>query len=154
MIKKNVLLKILVLFIILTCRPYPDGQYYYPGDKVSHSVNGVSFNITYIPGGQFKLGSTDPEMTITKGYWLAETEVPQELWEAVMGSNPSYFKGPTYLPDSTETQAKRPVECVTWYDAIEFCNKLSELDGKSPFYTITGITRSGNNIYRCNRKRA
>ena len=54
-------------------------------------------------------------MTLTQGYWLGKTEVTQAQWEALMGSNPSNFKG-----------ADRPVEQVSWSDAKEFCAKLTE----------------------------
>ena len=53
--------------------------------------------------------------------------VTQVLWESVMGFNPSHFKG-----------ANRPVEQVSWYDCIEFCNKLSEKNGLDPVYIIDG----------------
>ena len=54
-------------------------------------------------------------MTLTKGYWLGKTEVTQGQWEALMGSNPSNFKG-----------ADGPVEQVSWEDAMQFCRKLTE----------------------------
>jgi formylglycine-generating enzyme required for sulfatase activity len=58
-----------------------------------------------------------------------------------MGINPSYFHGGTGRePAPGEVQERRPVEMVTWFDAIEFCNKLSDLEGLTPVYTITGRT--------------
>ena len=62
-------------------------------------------------------------------FLLGETEITQELYELVMGYNPSSFKG-------KKDSSQRPVEAVTWYDAIMFCNKLSELLGKNPYYDI------------------
>lgn len=53
------------------------------------------------------------------------TEVTQAFYQFVMGENPSKFKG-----------ANNPVECVSWYDAILFCNKVSEICGLKPFYSI------------------
>ena len=64
-----------------------------------------------------------------KNFSMMKTEVTQKLYEAVMGSNPSYFKG-----DNT------PVERVSWYDAIYFCNKLSEKFGFTPVYAVDGKT--------------
>ena len=58
-------------------------------------------------------------VTLTEDYYMGETEVTQELWEAVMGSNPSYFKGKNL-----------PVEQVTWNDCQQFINKLNEQTGK------------------------
>jgi formylglycine-generating enzyme required for sulfatase activity len=57
------------------------------------------------------------KVRITKPYWLAATVTTQEQYDRVMGTNPSHFRG----------HAKRPVENVSWYDAVEFCRRLSEL---------------------------
>jgi formylglycine-generating enzyme required for sulfatase activity len=57
---------------------------------------------------------------------------------AMCGSVPR-IAGEGKLPETGETQEKRPVEQVSWYDAIAFCNKLSIRDGKTPAYTVTGI---------------
>ena len=59
-------------------------------------------------------------MTLTKPYYLGETEVTQAQWQAVMGNNPSRCQG-----DS------RPVEQVSWNDAMAFCKKLND-QGKAP----------------------
>lgn len=75
-----------------------------------------------IPGRDFEMG---------------RYQVTQELYEAVMDWNPSKFNSNA---DSGETQAQRPVEYVSWYDAIYFCNKFSELCGLEPVYTVDGET--------------
>ncbi|EID85133.1 hypothetical protein MSI_13900 [Treponema sp. JC4] len=62
-------------------------------------------------------------------FCIAKTEVTQEFYEAVMGENPSQAKG-----------AKLPVESVSWYDSLVFCNKLSLLLGKTPCYKVKGST--------------
>ena len=59
-------------------------------------------------------------------YRIGESEVTQELWQAVMGNNPSYFQGTGKLPASGEVQEKRPVESVSWYACIAFCNELTK----------------------------
>ena len=56
---------------------------------------------------------------------MGTTQVTQKLWTAVMGYNPSHFKGDNL-----------PVENVSWYDAIEFCNRLSRIDGLKEAYTV------------------
>jgi formylglycine-generating enzyme required for sulfatase activity len=60
-----------------------------------------------------------------------------------MGNNPSSFAS---NPAADEIQGKRPVDTVTWFDAVMFCNKLSEREGLILFYTITDITMHSNNI--------
>ena len=64
-----------------------------------------------------------------KTFSMMNTEVTQKLYTAIMGSNPSCFKGDN-----------NPVECVSWYDAIYFCNKLSEKFGFTPVYSVDGET--------------
>jgi formylglycine-generating enzyme required for sulfatase activity len=89
-----------------------------------------------IQGGTFMMGSPASEknrqdsegpqhqVTISKSFWLGKYEVTQKEWVAVMGSNPSSFKG-----DSL------PVEQVSWYDAIDYCNKRSAKEGLTAAYT-------------------
>ncbi len=65
--------------------------------------------------------------------YVMKTEVPQGLYKAVTGMNPSEFKGNDY----------RPVEQVSWYDAVKFCNLLSERQGLKPCYSVNGSTNAG-----------
>ena len=95
-------------------------------------VNGVSFNMIHVEGGTFTMGATPeqgddaydwekPAHQVTlSSYYIGETEVTQALWEAVMGSNPSYFKG-----------SEHPVERVSWDDCQTFIRKLNTLTGKT-----------------------
>ncbi|MDR0598745.1 MAG: SUMF1/EgtB/PvdO family nonheme iron enzyme [Treponema sp.] len=70
---------------------------------------------------------------------MSKYEVTQEEWWEVMGSSPSYFKGDDL-----------PVEMVSWYDTVEYCNKRSELEGLTPAYTIDKTRRdpSNKNIWK------
>ena len=77
-----------------------------------------------IPGGA-DWGVPPPNEDLMVGKYL----VTQLLWESVMGSNPSYFKG-----------TSRPVEMVSWLDCIEFCNKLSEMEGLEKVYSTNAPT--------------
>ena len=109
-----------------------------PSANPSFTVNGVSFTMIAVEGGTFKMGaqSSDyggdnydtvayskesPVHDVTlSSYYIGETEVTQELWEAVMGSTPYYSSYP-----------QRPVERVSWNDCQEFITKLNELTGEN-----------------------
>ena len=95
------------------------------------TVDGVSFKMIAVEGGTFLMGSPEsdteayddekPQHEVTlSNYYIGETEVTQELWEAVMGSNPSSFVG-----------ANLPVEKVSWNDCQEFIGKLNAQTGKT-----------------------
>ncbi len=90
--------------------------------------------VTVIPAGK-KANLDDfagtPGTQVINAYKIAKHEVTQELYMAVMGTNPSEFKN---NPADGEVQEKRPVENVSWEDAVKFCNKLSELMGLTPCY--------------------
>jgi formylglycine-generating enzyme required for sulfatase activity len=108
-----------------------------PGSQLTRTINSVNVPFRYVPAGSFQRDSGPANISIiTRGYWMGETEVTQELFQAVMGINPSSF---TSGPDAGETQNRRPVENVNWYDAIAFCNKLSLADGKEPVYSVSGV---------------
>ena len=77
------------------------------------------------------------QVTISSGFWMGVYPVTQEEWERVTGSNPSYFSD---SPAAGETQGRRPVDNVSWYDALVFANRLSILEGLSPAYSIEGKT--------------
>jgi uncharacterized repeat protein (TIGR02543 family) len=121
-----------------------------------------------IPSGRFNLGSpeNEPGRFANEGtqravdmsaFLMGKFEVTQEQYEAVMGkdNNPSDFDGrsPGKEAADWEEQGKRPVESVSWYEAIVFCNKLSIAEGLSPAYSIAGekdpavwIENNGNTI--------
>ena len=95
------------------------------------TVNGVEFTMIKVSGGTFQMGATTeqgsdagsderPVHQVTlSDYFIGETEVTQELWQAVMGSNPSYFK----------TSNQLPVEQVSWVRCQTFITKLNQLTG-------------------------
>jgi len=104
-----------------------------------------------IPAGSFLMGSpeTEPDrdtdeaqhdVRITRPFYLGVHEVTQAQYEAVMGSNPSRFAATGTGKDKVAGQStgQHPVETVSWLDAVKFCNKLSELEGFTPFYEIDG----------------
>lgn len=90
------------------------------------TVNGVTFKMVRVEGGTFTMGSNaqDYEMPAHKvtlsSYLIGETEVTQELWQAVMGNNPSFFAA----------DLQNPVENVSWNDCQTFITKLNQITGK------------------------
>ncbi|MCH2050480.1 MAG: bifunctional serine/threonine-protein kinase/formylglycine-generating enzyme family protein [Trichodesmium sp. ALOHA_ZT_67] len=92
--------------------------------------NGVSLEMVKIPGGRFLMGSPDTEAKRDSDegpqhhvdvpeFWMGKYVVTQQQWQAIMGNDPSHFKG-----------KNRPVECVSWNNATEFCQKLSKKTGR------------------------
>ena len=102
------------------------------GNSIMTLNGNVIFKMIAVEGGTFQMGATSeqgsdayddesPVHSVTlSDYHIGETEVTQELWQAVMGSNPSYFSYP-----------QRPVEYVSWNDCQTFISKLNELTGKN-----------------------
>ncbi len=123
-----------------------------PKDK-TYTVGSVSFTMKGIDAvtngllGHADYSNNPVHTASISAYRIGETEVTQELWQAVMGNNPSYFQGTGKPPAVGETQAKRPVEMVNWYQAIAFCNKLSLKCGLECCYTVSGITDWENLAY-------
>jgi formylglycine-generating enzyme required for sulfatase activity len=92
---------------------------------------------TFLMGGDTN-GRENPDelpmhMVHVTGFYMGRYQVTQSQYEALVGSNPSSF---TIGPDAP----RRPVERVTWYDCVEFCNKLSIMSGLTPVYTISQRT--------------
>jgi formylglycine-generating enzyme required for sulfatase activity len=94
----------------------------------------LSKEMVHVPAGEFMMGGLDElrgednefprhRVVFTNGVLVGKYAVTQVLWESVMGSNPSMFKG-----------ANRPVEQVNWFDCLVFCNALSKQEGFAPIY--------------------
>ena len=101
-------------------------------DSAATPVESVEADMVLVDGGSFFMGSRNNEDNETPvhevsvdSYYLLNTEVTQKLYRDVMGTNVSHFKGDEH-----------PVEEVSWYDAVIFCNKLSVLAGLEPVYTL------------------
>ena len=103
------------------------------GSYITCSIGNVSFTMKHVTGGTFTMGATSEQGSEAYGnekpahqvtlsdYYIGETEVTQELWQTVMGSNPSRFTG----------NLQRPVEQVSWNDCQVFIKKLNQLTGKT-----------------------
>jgi formylglycine-generating enzyme required for sulfatase activity len=117
--------------------------------------------MAHIPAGTFTMGSPVGEpgrvggnaelqhqVTLTKNFFIGIYAITQEQYAAVMTGNanglnatPSWYSS---SPADGEVQARRPVERVSWYDTLVFCNRLSILEGLTPVYSINGSTNPAN----------
>jgi formylglycine-generating enzyme required for sulfatase activity len=99
----------------------------------THTIQSINYKMVYISHGTFMMGSPSSEanrysnerqhkVTLTKGFYMGVTEVTQGQWKAVMGNNPSRFKGDN-----------RPVEQVSWNDCKEFIRKLNRHEGGNKY---------------------
>ncbi len=95
-----------------------------------------------LPPGELMMGAPDDEpgrapvaegpvgaVRISRAFWLKETEVTQQEWQEVMEGAPSHF---------SHCGSDCPVEQVSWWDAVAFCNELSRREGLEPCYELTG----------------
>ena len=109
-------------------KPTPPGPKPEAGKTLEKSIG---MKLLLIPAGEFQMGSPESDadayedekpqhlVRITQPFYLGVTEVTQEQYERVMGTNPSNFKG-----------SQLPVEMVSWEEAVEFCRKLSAKEGR------------------------
>jgi len=132
--------------------------------RVSTST-GMTFAV--IEHGEFSMGTPQDQyprqgdqtphlVRITRSFLLGTHEVTQKQYEQVMKVNPSGFAaaraGNEQKPDPVADKVNGmetgdfPVEQASWFDAIAFCNQLSENEGLLPFYTLDNITREGDSI--------
>lgn len=96
-------------------------------------VGGDKFKDAYSNAGVFVAGRSVAIST----FWICDHEVTQAEYQNVMGTNPSICSS---SPAAGETQENRPVEKVSWYDALVYCNKKSIAERLEPCYTINGKT--------------
>lgn len=134
--KRNLLLSILLTLVIL----FPINAFAVEGIQ-----DGIEMEdgFALIRGGTFQMGSpaSEPERnsdeiqhSVTIGdFYMAKTEVSQEDYQAVMGINPSVTKGDNL-----------PVTNITWYDAIQYCNRRSVSEGLTPCYSVSDTTVTWN----------
>jgi formylglycine-generating enzyme required for sulfatase activity/serine/threonine protein kinase len=113
-------------------------------------INSIGMKLALIPAGEFLMGAPDSQrnaqndekpqhrVRITRPFYLGVTEVTHGQYRAVTGADPSFFKGSDDLP----------VEQVSSFEAIRFCNALSEKEGLKRFYKYGPWGASGNDGYR------
>lgn len=101
--------------------------------EISKSID----NMILVEGGKFKntksrFASSNKKV---ESFYIGKNEVTQQEWKEIMENNPSQFKGDDL-----------PVENVTWYDCIEYCNKRSQREGLERYYNIDKDNRDKKNI--------
>jgi formylglycine-generating enzyme required for sulfatase activity len=107
-------------------------------------------DMVYIPGGTFTMGSPNGEpgkgtneaqhKVTLSGFWMKKYEVTQNDWLMLMDSNPSTFK--TAVAGEDGTPGLLPVDGVSWYAALKYCNELSKVEGLQPVYKINNSTNT------------
>jgi formylglycine-generating enzyme required for sulfatase activity len=99
----------------------------------------VSDNLVFVAGGAFRNSKSAfyQQPATIPGFYIGKYEVTQQEWQQVMGYNPSAFKG-NHLP----------VETVSWYNCVEYCNQRSIKEGLAPYYQINKekIDPNNNNV--------
>ena len=112
-------------------------------------TNSIGMKLRLIPAGEFMMGSpatesdrrdneTQHRVSITKPFYMGVTEVTQEQYQKVMGTNPSGFQGP-----------QNPIERVTWADAVEFCRKLSAMPAEKTAGHVYRLPTEAEWEYAC-----
>ncbi len=119
-------------------------------------VADLGYSMVEIPAGSFQMGSDpsssprDPDETphsveISRPYLLGATEVSQQLWTEVMGRNPVPAGVRTWNGSNKKDRCasfglgpELPVQCISWFDAVQFCNVLSQMEGLRPAYQLSG----------------
>ena len=119
----------------------------------------TGLRLVIIEAGEFTMGSPEAEadrrdderqhtVRIKQTFLIGTREVTQAQYQQVIGRNPSWFshhgEGKDKIGD--KPTGRFPVESVTWFDALEFCNRLSKLDGLAPYYRLEAIERHEGKI--------
>ncbi len=106
--------------VILTDKTPADGDISMPGKKPGQRAvkkfDDIEYKFRWCPPGEaYFMRTGSPDVVVTNGFWMLETEVTQQMYNSIMEKNPSFFKGDN-----------NPVEQVSWNDAQEFCRTLSD----------------------------
>jgi len=122
-----VVLAVVLLMVIAGCSssdPIPPPA---SGDYTSANIG----TLKYVPAGSFQRDSTSTNISTVSAFRMSEYEITRAQFLAIMGTDPG---NATYSTGTSD-----PVQMVTWYHAIAFCNKLSIAEGLTPVYSVSGI---------------
>jgi formylglycine-generating enzyme required for sulfatase activity len=107
------------------------------GEREVHEINGIRFAMRYVNQGTYIKDRMQGSIgQVDRGFWMAETETTRELFKAVMGFDPSNSR-PRPIPGVNDNH--KPVDGVTYSEAVVFANRLSLLTGREPVYQVYGI---------------
>ena len=137
------------------------------GERMSLRIKGVEYAFRRIPAGSFMMGSSKKEfdlatldlesrgvkwadgycetlhkVNISRGFWMLESPITQEMWETVMGKNPSHFKG------FFKNTKRFPVEQISWNDCQEYIRKLNKM-GLNPEGFVFSLPTEAEWEYAC-----
>jgi formylglycine-generating enzyme required for sulfatase activity len=122
-----------------TLREYliPSYKHFDMGFRVVRKVKNpkkIPTGMVLVSGGTFPMGSTDSSQgirpahkVVLNSFYMGKYEVTQDEWNNIMGYNTSFF-----------SEARNPIDGVRWYEAIEYCNKKSKMEGLTPCYSGSG----------------
>ena len=115
----------------------PPQEVFSAGERVEIAVAGAEFADRWCPAGRFQMGASEDarkeygdrfvpqhDVRISTGFWLQETEVTQLQYEKVMGQRPAFWQ----VSLQSDEISQHPVENISWFDAKEFCERLSKMD--------------------------
>ncbi len=139
-------------------------------------TNSIGMTFNRIPAEEFLMGSSDADVQalvraspqfraahakdeqpqhrvrLTRAFYMGVHEVTQAQYVAIIGTNPSYFspseKGSVHLDG--QDHLRFPVDSVSWFNALEFCNKLSSKEGRTPRYKFSQVERTSSGIVKAN----
>ncbi len=140
--------------VVTPSKTKPGPQLDPPAGTLWVSPHGL--RLRFVPAGTYWIGSPADEpgryddevrhqVQLTQGFWLGETEVTQGQWKELVAKNPSRF---------TAGGAGRPVEQVSWWEAVAYANLLSEREGLAPCYELVGAKGElGTPSFECHEVR-
>ena len=130
----------------------PDDTLHYNTVTKNVEITVIPLNMARIPAGNFLMGTSQsepwyrpnegPQHPVTlDGFYMSEYMITEELYELVMGKNPSFYN---YSLGESDTPEQFPVQCARWYETLVFCNKLSVMMGLTPAYRIPAFNNSAD----------